>query len=457
MSTCDVQQLVSDGKCFSLSCLTHDQQRIVRLQLLCEIKQGGGGGGGVTRIIAGPGISVDQETGDVTVSTTTGNYVLIYSGATTSPQAHLWTVVDGTANQIGFDVYVTTGATSITIPSGVNLDGDFDLSPLNASLSQFIAKNGVNMAAFESGPASNLANLDLQSNPALVSVDMTGCTGPVDINVSSSVNLTTITLTGCTGLNSIVADGCTALTGVNVSGCTGMTYFQADSAGLTSLNFNGLAALTSIEVNGCPSLATISVTGCSGLLTIYAYGIPATALSLTGCTAIAGLFLLGAGFTSLDCTGKTALNNIEANGCAALASLTLTGCTALASLNVSATALSALNCTGLTALGIVDGSLCASLASVNLTGCSALASSDFNNCPSLATVTNTGLALLLNVNFSSCGVLVASVNSLLQALDANGLLSGTIDIAGGTSAAPTGAGITAAANLTGKSWNVVTN
>lgn len=74
MATCDPQTLITDGKCFSLSCLTPDQQRIARLQLLCEIKDAlsGGGGGGVTSIIAGSGISVDQATGDVTVTATGG-------------------------------------------------------------------------------------------------------------------------------------------------------------------------------------------------------------------------------------------------------------------------------------------------------------------------------------------------------------------------------------------------
>lgn len=70
MSTCDPQELITSGKCFSGNCLTLDQQRIARLQLLCEIKNNGGGG--VTSIIAGDGISVDQSTGDVTVTATGG-------------------------------------------------------------------------------------------------------------------------------------------------------------------------------------------------------------------------------------------------------------------------------------------------------------------------------------------------------------------------------------------------
>lgn len=51
--------------CFA--CLPEDQKQTLKLQLLCEILNGGGGGGGVTSIIAGTGIDVDTPTGDVTV------------------------------------------------------------------------------------------------------------------------------------------------------------------------------------------------------------------------------------------------------------------------------------------------------------------------------------------------------------------------------------------------------
>jgi hypothetical protein len=48
-----------------------------------------------------------------------------------------------------------------------------------------------------------------------------------------------------------------------------------------------------------------------------------------------------------------------------------------------------------------------------------------------------------------------AVNNTLIALDANGVESGTVDVSGNT--APTGGGITAAANLVAKSWTVTTD
>lgn len=52
---------------------------------------------------------------------------------------------------------------------------------------------------------------------------------------------------------------------------------------------------------------------------------------------------------------------------------------------------------------------------------------------------------------------VASVNGVLQYADNKGLTGGTIDLSGGTNAAPTGAGLTAKNNLIAKSWTVITN
>jgi hypothetical protein len=49
-----------------------------------------------------------------------------------------------------------------------------------------------------------------------------------------------------------------------------------------------------------------------------------------------------------------------------------------------------------------------------------------------------------------------SVNNILIQLDNNGLLNGTVNLAG-TNAAPTGAGLTAKTNLQGKGWSVTTN
>jgi hypothetical protein len=70
MAQCDPQELMEKAGCFA--CLSPGNKAALELQLLCEIANNPPPVGGVTSIIAGDGISVDQATGDVTVTATGG-------------------------------------------------------------------------------------------------------------------------------------------------------------------------------------------------------------------------------------------------------------------------------------------------------------------------------------------------------------------------------------------------
>ena len=56
-----------------------------------------------------------------------------------------------------------------------------------------------------------------------------------------------------------------------------------------------------------------------------------------------------------------------------------------------------------------------------------------------------------------CALSLTSVNAILVALDACGASNGTCDLSGGTSSAPSGAGLTSKTNLEGKGWTVTVN
>jgi hypothetical protein len=173
-----------------------------------------------------------------------------------------------------------------------------------------------------------------------------------------------------------------------------------------------------------------------------------------------------ASLTSMSVFGST-LTTLDASGCSALGSVNIGGAL-LASADFS-------NCTGLAATILMDntqGSFslnlanCSSLpeiradtlsevASMNVTGCAGLTGIYLPNVPNLTTVTLTTMPA--SVVMAGAALNVASVNAVLIAADANGALSGTMDLSGGTSAAPTGAGITAKNNLIAKGWTVATN
>jgi hypothetical protein len=61
MAECNPQELMSQAGCFA--CLSPSEKSTLELQLLCEIANTPPPVGGVTSIIAGDGISVDQATG----------------------------------------------------------------------------------------------------------------------------------------------------------------------------------------------------------------------------------------------------------------------------------------------------------------------------------------------------------------------------------------------------------
>jgi len=131
------------------------------------------------------------------------------------------------------------------------------------------------------------------------------------------------------------------------------------------------------------------------------------------------------------------------------------------------------NCTGLTSFGLITIPNVTNAKSA-WEGCSSLISApsiDFGsvttldeawrNCTSLTTVPanvfdNTA-CIVFNNAFLSCALTATSVNNILISIDAAGQSNGTLGLNGGTSAAPTGAGATAKANLIAKGWTVTTN
>lgn len=106
------------------------------------------------------------------------------------------------------------------------------------------------------------------------------------------------------------------------------------------------------------------------------------------------------------------------------------------------------------------------LTSANFTGCNFAALTNgegmFRLCSALVTLTVGGAfdnspCTNYTQAFQSCALNEASVNAILVSIDAAATSTGTLDINLGTSAAPTGAGATAKANLIGRGWTVNTN
>ena len=333
-----------------------------------------------------------------------GAYVTIYDGATVTPQVASWTIVDGQGTQVGLDARVTTGTTAITTGQSITFDGDWDLTPIGATLASFTSNN-CTFGDFAPGTLANLSTLYL-GNCTFTSVDLSGLQNQVALSLVGCT-IPTLTLAGGGFYNVVVHFG--TYGDMDFTGCPDLNSITMSSD--TPPTF-GTLVCGDVTVNGSATLASVLIGGSQAT-----YG----NVAITNCTALTSVSLDSPvtypdvpEFDSLNFSGCSLLAILSTNGAEVKTpSLNVTGCTSLATISVP---------------------------------------SDI-----LTTVTLSTLPAATTVGFQGCALNVASVNAILVALDANGLSGGQVYLDLGTNAAPTGAGITAAANLVSKGWTVATN
>lgn len=369
----------------------------------------------------------------------TGPYVTIYDNASVTPQAALWTIVDGRVTQVGLDVRATIGTTAITTAQGLTFDGDFDLSPIGATLATWTSRN-CTYNNFTSGACANLSFVDFYGAlPSTVgstigTLDLSGCTNALVVWLGGPVT-TAITLP--TSLVEI------KIANVNL---TLMTFAALDASGSNIATFfaNHGDFTAGLDLSNCANLTDVTLDYCSfGVLDL-------SNLNLETFTAAA------ATFTSVDLSGCSALTTVNLVS-SSLASVDMSNCSSLSLLIMGNTAGPfTLNVSNCVSLAFIDDSGTSGVSSLNVTGCTALATI-LLPAPNLTTVTLTTLPAATTVGFQGCALNVVSVNAILVALDANGLSGGQVYLDLGTNAAPTGVGITAKNNLIAKGWTVATN
>jgi uncharacterized protein YjbI with pentapeptide repeats len=390
----------------------------------------------------------------------TSPYVTIYDNASVTPQAALWTIVDGRVTQVGLDVRATTGTTAITTGQGLTFDGDFDLSPIGATLATWTSRN-CTYDSFVSGACANLSFVDFYGAlPSTVgstigTLDLSGCTnalvvwlgGPVTTAITLPSNLVELRIAN-------VAATPMTFAALNVSGSDIATFFANYGDFTAGLNLSNCASLASINLDYC-SFGTLDLTTLN-LDTFNAGAAIFTSVDLSGMATLTSIVANASTFTSIDASGCSNLSSVNLTE-ATFTSADFSNCTGLAAtilMDFTEGAFS-LNLTNCSSLPEIRADNLSEVASMNVTGCAGLTGIYLPNVPNLTTVTLTTMPA--GVVIAGAALNVASVNAILIAADANGALSGTMDLSGGTSAAPTGAGITAKNNLIAKGWIVATN
>jgi hypothetical protein len=171
------------------------------------------------------------------------------------------------------------------------------------------------------------------------------------------------------------------------------------------------------------------------------------------------------GLQSVNLSGLTNLrfvdisdNNIPGSGTNSLTSVNLSGSTAIEELNLDDSDFSAgiPNLSGLTSLQYFDMVQCSITGNVDVSILPALTGFDLGGNTGLTSVTIFE-QVLNDVSLGGTALTEESVNDILQWLDGSGVINGNVNLSDGTSATPTGTGLTAYNNLIGKGWDVNVN
>ena len=160
---------------------------------------------------------------------------------------------------------------------------------------------------------------------------------------------------------------------------------------------------------------------------------------------------------NLEIDDRTGLTSFNSGYTYKGGSIDARNCSNLTSLNIGYNNLTSVDVTGLSALTNlnVGGN---SLTTLDLSGLTSLTQLYLWYMFSLTSITNLSQATnITHVYATGSGLPESVVNYILTTIDGFGTSSGFISIQYGTSAAPTGAGLTAKANLQSRGWSVYTN
>jgi len=196
---------------------------------------------------------------------------------------------------------------------------------------------------------------------------------------------------------------------------------------------------------------------------------PASIVSIKGLQNFTNLINFYANYNSLQSVNLSSLtnlsyvsinnNDIPGSSTNSLTSVNLSGCTSLLGLDLTNSDFSEgiPSLSGLINLDTIYFSDCSISGVVDLSNLSTLTYLSFSGNTALTSIVISDTQLIDYFYALDCALTETAVNNILQSLDNSGVTNGIINLSGGTSAVPTGAGLTARTNLIAKGWSVTTN
>lgn len=326
MSTCAIQPLLSDGRCFSLACLSRDSQVVVELELLRQIA---GYEGTVQELLdRGKCFSDSCISRDSQIVAELQLWCDLFGSLLTCFEVTTETTDDtgsgdgtATATPVGgvgpFSYSWSNGQTTQTatgLTGGTSPVGDYDVLVTDdgAPVCARGANVHIDLAGAGCVPVTDalIYTASLFVDPFAVLWTVVGGTvtqDPMNANVTATGSITSVSIPG-----GIFMDGTMDLS--PLGSC--LKSFNADETNFSSFSIAGLPNLTLLALQNTGVLP--SFTGNSATLQLFAIynsaGITSITLNCPAMTYCGPQF--NPNLTVIDLTGSNAINNFAADGCA---------------------------------------------------------------------------------------------------------------------------------------------
>jgi mucin-19 len=328
----------------------------------------------VNTIVAGPGISVNTSSGNVTVSNT--GVLSLRAGTNTNVSSTtgnitVWATIPNAVNTLtagpGISVSTSSGNVVISNTGVLNLTGGTAISVSTST--GLVTVNNLGVTRLTAGTNTNISsttgNITIWTNSF---TGVTSITAGTNTNVSSTTgNITIWTNPSTNGVSSIAAGtgisvststGSVTVTNIGVTNLTGTAALgvsaNTGSITLTNLGVTSLTAGTAITVSNNTGSITVTNAGVTGLIagtntnissttgnvTIWSNAVANGVTSITASTGIGvststgSVIITNLGVTNL--TGTSALGVSASTGSITLTNLGVTSLTAGTNTNISA-------------------------------------------------------------------------------------------------------------------------
>lgn len=255
--------------------------------------------------------------------------------------------------------------------------------------------------------------LNLLGFGSLTAIDIQSATGLTSVTTGSCLNISSFDARYCSSLISLYIDSNQALGSINLLGCSSLEIFSANNTPILTVE-NIPTSIVELYLQDQGQDGTLSLYGCGSLTLLYAPGCHTDNIDFTGCGNITTVNLNDCIYlTSLDMSdsGESLTDLDIAN--TAITSLSLTNFTSLDRISVrESNSLTAISVTECPLLRQFFSYSCPNLISVDVSDNNGLTHIYAQSCPSMTSIDISNDPSLQYVNVASGGLDASAIDNM---------------------------------------------